>query len=220
VKITLTVLALCCLLASAMSPAALPQPVNTDPPAEPVRLIFIHHSTGGNWLADPNQNELGGDLGRALMENNYYVSATNYGWGPDSIGDATDIPNWVEWFRGERSSVYLDALYNEGGQNFGDFGSWPRLVDAPAGENRIIVFKSCFPNSELEGRPDDPAAADGWLPVANAKYPYNEILKYRGGHCAAADEQFTRQERARIQPVAGQRLAGREQLHARQCGGL
>jgi len=159
VKITLTVLALCCLLASAMSPAALPQPVNTDPPAEPVRLIFIHHSTGGNWLADPNQNELGGDLGRALMENNYYVSATNYGWGPDSIGDATDIPNWVDWFRGERSSVYLDALYNEGGQNFVDFGSWPRLVDAPAGENRIIVFKSCFPNSELEGRPDDPAAA-------------------------------------------------------------
>ena len=175
---TLTVLALCCLLASAMSPAALPQPINTDPPAEPVRLIFIHHSTGGNWLADPNQNELGGDLGRALMENNYFVSATNHGWGPDSIGDATDIPNWVDWFRGERSSVYLDALYNESGQNFGDFGSWPRLADAPAGENRIIVFKSCFPNSDLEGRPDDPAAEDGWLTIGNAKYTYNEILKY------------------------------------------
>ena len=23
------------------------------PPASPVRLVFIHHSTGGNWLADP-----------------------------------------------------------------------------------------------------------------------------------------------------------------------
>jgi len=174
----LTLLAFISLLTGGMSPRALPQPVNTDPPAEPVRLVFIHHSTGGNWLADPQQNELGGGLGRALMENNYYVSATNYGWGPDSIGDATDIPNWLDWFRGERSSVYLDALYNEDGQNFGDFGSWPRLADAPQGENSIIVFKSCFPNSDLEGRPDDPAAPDGWLTVSNAKYTYNETLKY------------------------------------------
>lgn len=149
-----------------------------DPPEEPIKLIFIHHSTGGNWLADPSSNELGGGLGRALMENNYYVSATNYGWGPDSIGDATDIPNWLDWFRGGQSPVYLDALYNENGQNFGDFGSWPRLSKDPAGENRIIVFKSCFPNSDLEGNPNDPAAPEGWLSVSNAKYVYNEILKY------------------------------------------
>lgn len=172
-------LAMVTLLMSAMSPQkALQEQVNTDPPAEPVRLIFIHHSTGGNWLADSSSNELGGDLGQALMMNNYYVSATNYGWGPDSIGDATDIPNWLDWFRGERSATYLEALYNEDGQNFGDFGSWPRLEDEPEGENRIIVFKSCFPNSELEGRPDDTAAPDGWLTVSNAKHVYNEILKY------------------------------------------
>ncbi len=64
-----------------------------SPPASPVRLIFIHHSTGGNWLADPNDDQPYGGLGRALMDNNYYVSATNYGWGPDGIGDRTDIPN-------------------------------------------------------------------------------------------------------------------------------
>ncbi len=121
------------------------EPVNTTPPIEPVRLVFIHHSTGGNWLADEDQNELGGGLARALMENNYYVSATNYGWGPDSIGDATDIPNWLDWFMGERSSVYLSALYAEDGQNFGDFGAWPRLADAPPGENRIIVLNPAFP---------------------------------------------------------------------------
>ena len=26
---------------------------NPNPPASPVKLIFIHHSTGGNWLAAP-----------------------------------------------------------------------------------------------------------------------------------------------------------------------
>ena len=56
---------------------------NPNPPTSPVRLIFIHHSTGGNWLADPNDDSPHGGLGRALMNNNYYVSATNYGWGPD-----------------------------------------------------------------------------------------------------------------------------------------
>lgn len=178
-KRILIIFTLLALLSGGMSPYSVSrQQVNTSPPAEPVRLIFIHHSTGGNWLADPSQNELGGGLGQALMDNNYYVSATNYGWGPDSIGDATDIPNWLDWFRGERSSVYLDALYTESGQNFGDFGSWPRLDDAPDGENRIILFKSCFPNSELEGNPDDAAAPEGWLTVSNAKYVYNEILKY------------------------------------------
>lgn len=156
----------------------LTQQPDTTPPETPVKLIFIHHSTGGNWLADPSSNELGGGLGRALMENNYSVSATNYGWGPDSIGDATDIPNWLDWFRSDQSPVYLNALYNENGQNFGDFGSWPRLTKDPGGENRIIVFKSCFPNSDLEGNPNDPAAPEGWLSVSNAKYVYNEILKY------------------------------------------
>ena len=41
------------------------------------------------------------------------VSATNYGWRPNSIGDRTDIPNWPEWFTGPNSSTYLSALYNE-----------------------------------------------------------------------------------------------------------
>ena len=35
-----------------------------------------------------------GGLGLALGNNNYFVSDTNYGWGPNSIGDRTDILNW------------------------------------------------------------------------------------------------------------------------------
>jgi hypothetical protein len=59
------------------------------PPAETVKLIFIHHSSGENWLTDGH-----GNLGRALGENNYFVSDTNYGWGPDSIGDRAGGSGW------------------------------------------------------------------------------------------------------------------------------
>jgi PKD repeat protein len=163
--------------------------LNANPPASPVRLVFIHHSTGGNWLADPEDNGNGGDLGRALMNNNYYVSATNYGWGPSSIGDMTDIGHWWIWFRGDDSAADMTALYAESGQNLGDFGPWPRLASAPSGENRIVMFKSCFPNSNIGGSPSDPPttgenpmrgewAGSETYTVGNAKGIYNDILAY------------------------------------------
>jgi len=153
---------------------------NPSPPTSAVKLIFIHHSTGGNWLADANPDQPAGGLGRALMENNYFVSATNYGWGPLSIGDRTDIPDWPEWFTGLDSAAILSALYAESGQNFSGFGWWPRLAQDPGGENRVILFKSCFPNSDLYGYRDDPPAAvpnDEWT-VSNAKAVYNSLLTY------------------------------------------
>jgi hypothetical protein len=158
-----------------------PQEVQDTPqtyppsPTSPVKLIFIHHSTGGMWLAD----EYGG-LGKALMANNYFVSATNYGWGPNNIGDRTDIVNWPEWFTSADRDTYKDALINENGKNFGDFGKWSRLKKDPGGENQIIVFKSCFPNSDMGGSPDDQPADvinDQWT-VSNAKAIYNDLLTY------------------------------------------
>jgi hypothetical protein len=140
-----------------------------SPPTTPVKLIFIHHSTGENWLTDGY-----GNLGKTLAENNYYVSDTNYGWGPDSIGDRTDIPDWVEWFASEQTPTYMDALFNESGQN----SSYTRLFDDPGGENQVIMFKSCFPNSALEGSPYDSPDPEGWLTVGHAKYVYNQILQY------------------------------------------
>lgn len=145
------------------------QDVNPAPPVEPVKLIFIHHSTGENWLTDGN-----GDLGRVLGENNYFVSDTNYGWGPDSIGDNTDYHNWIDWFLGPESGRYMDALYNESGQN----SHYTRSVSNPGGENQIVMFKSCFPNSDLAGNPDDPAADGEWYTVGHAKYVYNRLLEY------------------------------------------
>ena len=140
---------------------------NPSPPVSAVKLIFIHHSTGQNWLADNN-----GGLGRALGQNNYFVSDTNYGWGPNSIGDRTDIPDWLEWFRSASTSTNLPALFSENGTR----SSYTRTRSNPGGENEIIMFKSCFPNSALSGSPSDPPSAVGGLTIGHAKYVYNQLL--------------------------------------------
>lgn len=161
----------------------------TQKPSSTVKLIFIHHSCGESWLEDSN-----GGLGIALRDNNYFVSDTNYDWGPayvggtaeEEIGDKTDIGYWYEWFRGSNSSTYLTALYSESGQN----SSYSRLATDPGGENAIVMFKSCYPNSELQGSPTDPVPAIGSNPlrgqecgseyhtVANAKGIYIDLLNY------------------------------------------
>ncbi|MCJ7529660.1 MAG: hypothetical protein MUO64_01350, partial [Anaerolineales bacterium] len=149
------------------------------------KLIFIHHSTGENWLTDGN-----GDLGIDLRDAGYYVSDTNYGWGPDTgsgpIGDYTDIGYWYDWFNGPSSSTYMNALFTEYGQN----SSYSRLATDPGGQNEIIMFKSCFPNSHLGGNPSDPPTTganplrghdysdDTIHTVGNAKGIYKDLLTY------------------------------------------
>jgi PKD repeat protein/C1A family cysteine protease len=163
---------------------ALPFTVTTldpSPPAQPVRLVMVHHSVGENWLSDEN-----GGLGLSLMGNNYYVSDTNYGWGPESIGDLTDIGSWWDWFRSGKSPEYTSALFRETGQ----WSAYSRLPEAPSGENEVVLFKSCFPNSALSGSPSDPVPPIGNNPlrgqssssefhtIANAKGIYVDILEY------------------------------------------
>ena len=145
------------------------QDLDPEPPDEVVKLVFVHHSCGENWLADGY-----GNLGRELGRNNYFVSDTNYGWGPDYIGDRTDIPSWLEWFRSPQTPVYMDALFTENRQH----SHFTRTLSDPGGENQIVMFKSCFPNSELTGSPDDPPGTYEDLSVSGAKYVYKEILKF------------------------------------------
>ena len=68
----------------------------------------------------------------------------------------------------------MDALYNESGQ----YSSYTRMQANPGGENQVILFKSCFPNSDLSGSPDDPPGSYEELSVGGAKYVYNELLNY------------------------------------------
>jgi hypothetical protein len=159
-------------------------------PERPYKLIFIHHSVGENWLADGN-----GGLGLALADAGYFVSDTNYGWGPAvlggaAIGDRTDIGHWYLWFRDpETSPTVLGALYAESGQH----STYTRTAADPGGENEIVLFKSCYPNSAL-GDPRDPVPpiAENALrgqgsdspahTVAAAKGIYVDLLQYFGDH--------------------------------------
>jgi hypothetical protein len=149
--------------------AADAEALDTGPPAHTLKLVFVHHSCGENWLADDH-----GGLGKALAANGYFVSDTNYGWGPDGIGDRTDITDWPDWFTGPESRRYLEALFLESGQH----SPFSRPGSDPGGENRVVLFKSCFPNSDLGGRPDDPPRRGHGLTVGNAKAVYNELLRF------------------------------------------
>ena len=151
---------------------------NPSPPASPVKLIFIHHSSGENWLEDSN-----GGLGTALRDNNYFVSDTNYGWGPDGIGSSTDIGNWWEWFRGPSSSTYLAALYAESGQN----SPYSRLATDPGGrepDHHVQVLLSQLGAGRKPRRSRSPIASNPLkgnsspLTVANAKGIYIDLLEY------------------------------------------
>lgn len=177
----------CLAVLSASLPVLAAAADNPNPPASPVRLIFIHHSTGQNCLDDDN-----GGLGITLRDNHYFVSDTNYGWGPGSIGDRTDIGNWWEWFRGPDAATYTADLYAESGQNC----SYSRLATNPdpSGKNQIVMFKSCFPNSALQGNVSDPIPAIESNPlkgesagsdahtVSNAKGIYLDLLNYFSQH--------------------------------------
>jgi hypothetical protein len=161
---------------------------DSSAPTSTVKLIFIHHSTGENWLGDLQLTDEPGELGRVLAENNYFVSDTNYGWqgGGTDIGDRTDIGHWWDWFLGDDRDAITADLYRESGRSW-EF--YTRLATDPGGENEVVMFKSCFPNSYLGGSPTDPATTDpnplrgqdsgsDQHTVANAKGIYNDLLGY------------------------------------------
>ena len=190
-------------------------------PKNPVKLLFIHHSVGGHWLA----HEKGG-LVNELNKNNYYVNDVTYDWEPAAltnsfvkkikrkildklgkanqgaygIGDRTDIGHMPEWFLGPYSNLIMASIYTENREtdNYGDRKNSTSSIHLsnpdPSAENQIIMFKSCYPNTLLKGKPDDPAASQprnlvhsftagsDEHTVANAKRVFNGLLSYFGKH--------------------------------------
>lgn len=134
--------------------------LNVTKPASPVRLVFIHHSCGQNWLADGN-----GNLGIALNDNNYYVCDTNYGWDAeagDNLGDNTNTTDWPSWFNDTKMPYVYGMASHE---------TWDdNNIAQPSGENGIIMFKSCYPLSEVGGSINDEKAV------------YNGLLAYFAAH--------------------------------------
>lgn len=147
---------------SSASPTPTPSSsiVNTSAPSTTVKIIFIHHSVGQNWLTSGN-----GNLGTTLCNYNYYVSDSNYGWSAvpgDGIGDRTDTVNWPEWF----TDVKMPYVYTYYSKN----SSYTNTKSDSGGQNEIIMFKSCFPNSDVGDSMDD------------EKSIYNSLLSYFQSH--------------------------------------
>ena len=144
--------------------------LHTDPPVETAKLIFIHHSCGANWMS-----EYSGTLGDTLGTNNYHVSDTYYNWDApynEEIGDNTDTTDWPTWFtdttiqgNGEaRRDNIMEAVYTWY-EKYVSTAHYTQISD-PGGENDIVMFKSCYPLSEVGGSIDDEKAI------------YNDILTY------------------------------------------
>jgi hypothetical protein len=121
-------------------------------------LIFVHHSVGQNWLDS--------GLYGALRAKPYIDEGNEITYGaevrpdtgrPASLGktpgDFTDMKHWLLWF-----NDYYHAVKSHG------------TVD---GVNRIIMFKSCYPTSNVgyDGvEPGDPFSSERTL--ANYKAVY------------------------------------------------
>src|SRR5690606_36650673 len=99
-------------------------------------LVFIHHSVGSNWLY--------AGLETALLAKPYIDERNDISYGttiapdpgrPASLGavpvDQTNMNHWIFWF-----NDYLGSIKAQG---------------SATGHNRIVMFKSCYPISNVWG---------------------------------------------------------------------
>ncbi|NUM53223.1 MAG: PKD domain-containing protein [Candidatus Hydrogenedentes bacterium] len=136
---------------------------NLSPPSAADDLVFIHHSCGENWLNSGLHHTLAAK--NYIDERNditYGVAVAHDSGRPASLGDVagelTDMHHWVLWF-----NDYLDGV---------------RRHDCASGVNRIVVFKSCFPNSHVDDNgtePGDPFS--DWKTTAN----YKAVFRHPAG---------------------------------------
>jgi len=142
----------------------------------PVHLLFIHHSCGGQLLAEPGEqidghkdsgtrciyssHQNGGGLRRLLTTEGFDVHELSY---ESRLGEDTDLHHWRVKF-----TNHMDELLRTEQQD----RTLPLDVT-----NRIVIFKSCYPNNDFIGpgsEPGDPDSSE--LTVVNAKAAYNSLL--------------------------------------------
>jgi hypothetical protein len=123
-------------------------------PEERLDLVFLHHSVGSQLLSPTSDDPLHGGGLRGLLEaNRYVVHEATYG---STLGESTDLFDWLPKFRNHMADVLAIDDQN-------------RRLAAPT-RNRVVLFKSCFPNNDFVGEgtePGNPAGPE--LTVANAK---------------------------------------------------
>jgi hypothetical protein len=131
------------------------------PPKERLNLVFLHHSVGSHLLASPEKDPAhGGGLADLLAKNNYTVHEATYG---SRLGENTDLFDWLPKFRDQMQGVL--SIDNQDST-------------LPSGQrNRVVLFKSCFPNNEFSGVGDGDGNASGpELTVVNAKATLKALL--------------------------------------------
>jgi hypothetical protein len=142
-------------------------------PDSSVRLLFIHHSCGGQLLApqgperDRPQPQCiyeshpnGGGLRPLLAQNGYELHEASY---TSVVGEHTDLFDWEPKFREQMDRVLgtddQDRVYTDGRRN------------------QVVVFKSCFPNSVFLGEGSAPGNPRGpELTVTNARATLSALL--------------------------------------------
>jgi hypothetical protein len=140
------------------------------PPDSPLRLLFIHHSCGGQLLAaagaEVGTNALysthpnGGGLRRRLEQAGYEVHEASYG---SRIGEHTDLFDWPPKFREQMEQVLASKSQD--------------IPYRDARRNEIVVFKSCFPNNGFVSAGTPPGNPTGpELTVCNAKAAFSILL--------------------------------------------
>jgi len=117
------------------------------------RLIFLHHSVGRGILFE-------GGLMDSLMKSGIIVNHATYG---DAIGENTDICHWLPKFQNDMNRIFTFEFH-------------PEKYYTDGRTNDIIVFKPCFPNSNIidEGTaPGDPISS--MQTTANYKAVFNNL---------------------------------------------
>lgn len=127
----------------------------------PLRLVFIHHSVGRNWLKE-------GLLRDRLMERGVSVqSATNRGC---AFAEETEMHTWVPKFEKQ----FDDIIH---------FDNTAPNTFNPAVENRIIMFKPCYPNSQIVSDGADIGSAyDSTKTLSNFKATFAGLYQVFAAH--------------------------------------
>jgi hypothetical protein len=148
-------------------------------PGSALDLLFVHHSSGGQLLAAEGpeiskrpssciyaSHPNGGGLRSLLEQAGYRVHEASYG---SVLGEHTDLFDWPPKLR-----TGLDALLRLDEQD-------DRYPDER--RNRVVVFKSCFPNNLFAGEGAAPGDARGPdLTVWNARAALRALLPELARH--------------------------------------
>jgi len=178
-------------------------------PVKPVDLLFIHHSCGGQLLAEPGPDSHtnaiyttspnAGGLRALLEKNSYVVHEASYG---SAVGEHTDLFDWLPKFRDQMQDVLAVDSQDR------------RLPDGR--RNRVVVFKSCYPNNAFvaEGAsPGNPAGPE--LTLWNAKASFTALLEEFKKHpdvlfiCVTAPPLAPKQPKQALWKVLAKKALGR-----------